>query len=149
MINFTVIIYLVKDYEREINKQVAILKKHGIDSNILPATYTLPATGELKNAEDGVFIKFYLEYKDILSVGDKIVYYSANKGVIKYIIPDGEEPFTDFRPNESIDAFVGVRSINARMVSSTLLVGSLTKLMVELDRSCKDIAGIPWDESEL
>lgn len=140
---------LVKTYERNINSRKAILKKYGIDPNVLPATNTLPATGKLKNADDGVYIEFFLEYKDVLSVGDKIVYYSANKGVIKYIVPEGQEPYTDFRPNETIDAFVGVRSINARMVCSTLLIAALSKLMVELDRTCKDIAGIKYDDSEI
>ena len=60
------------------------------------------------------------------------------------MIPEGEEPYTEFRPNEKIDAFVSIGSINGRMVCSTPLVGSISKLMVELDRSCKDIAGIPY-----
>ena len=33
------------------------------------------------------------------------------------------------------------------MVTSTMSYGALQKLMVELDRTCKDIAGIPYDDS--
>ena len=140
---------IVKSYENGITKNKSILKKFDIDTNVLPSTSTLTPIGKLKNAEDSVVIEFFLEYKDIMAIGDKLVYYSANKGVTKYIIPDGKEPYTDFRPNETIDAFVGIASINKRMVTSTVVAGSLNKLMIELDRSCKDIAGIPWSEEKL
>ena len=44
-------------------------------------------------------------------MGDKVVFYSANKGILKNIIPDGQEPYTNARPEEKIDAtfFVGGR----------------------------------------
>ena len=41
-------------------------------------------------------------YVDKMSIGDKLIYWSANKGVIKDIIPKGLEPYTDFRPDEEI-----------------------------------------------
>ena len=70
-----------------------------------------------------------------------------NKAVIKNVIPSDKAPYTDFRPNEEVSAFVSVTSIQKRQVTSTLSYGALQKLMVELDRSCKDIAGIPYDDS--
>ena len=84
---------------------------------------------------------------DTVGVGDKVVYFSANKAVEKNIIPLGKEPYTDFRPRESVDAFVSEVSIDKRMVTSTIIYGSLQKLMIELDRSVKDIMGIPYDDS--
>ena len=92
-------------------------------------------------------MEFYVEYLDTVGVGDKIVYNSANKAVEKNIFPVGKEPYTAFRPNEKIDAFVGDTSISKRLVTSTFIYGSLQKLMVELDRSVKDIMGIPYDDS--
>ena len=83
----------------------------------------------------------------MFNIGDKVVYYSANKAVEKALIPEGKEPYTDFRPNEPIDAFVSGTSIDKRIVSSTLIIGGLQKLMIELDRSVKDIMGIPYDDS--
>ena len=80
---------------------------------------------------------------------DKIVYDRANKSVIKDQIPEGKEPYTEFRPNESIYAFVSEVSIDKRMVTSTVIVGAMNKLLVELDRSVKDIMGIPYDDSKV
>ena len=60
-----------------------------------------------------------------------------------------DAPYTDFRPNEPIEAFVSQTSIDKRMVTSTMVYGSLQKLMVELDRSVKDMAGIPYDDSKV
>ena len=91
----------------------------------------------------------YIKYNDNVSVGDKIVFYSANKGTIKYIIPKADEPYTSFRPNEKIDSFMSLSSISGRMTCSIPIFAATSKLMVELDRSIKDLAGIPYDESKL
>lgn len=138
---------LVKQYEKPISDLRKKLKEENIDVTGLPANYPLEATGKLKGAADGVLIEFYVEYYDKLGIGDKITYNAANKAVIKNIIPKGKEPYTDLRPNEHISAFVSVTSIDKRMVTSTMSYGALQKLMVELDRTCKDIAGIPYDDS--
>lgn len=138
---------LVKQYEKPITDLRKKLKEENIDVSGLPANYPLEATGKLKGAADGVLIEFYVEYYDKLGIGDKITYNAANKAVIKNIIPKGKEPYTDLRPNEHISAFVSVTSIDKRMVTSTMSYGGLQKLMVELDRTCKDMAGIPYDDS--
>lgn len=140
---------IVKAYESNIKKREKLLKSYGISTRDLPPTYKLAPAGKLKNCEDGVFIEFYLKYQDLMSVGDKLVYFSANKGVVKYIIPKGKEPYTDFRKNEPIDAFISIRSVNARMVCSIPIYGAGAKLMVELDRTCKDMAGILYDDSKI
>ena len=138
---------LVKQYERPINELQKRLKEEGIEDVDLPANYPLEATGKLKKASDGVVIEFYVEYLDIVGVGDKITYNAANKAVISKVIPEGLEPTTDFRPNEPISAIVSVTSIQKRMVQSTVTYGAIQKLMVELDRTCKDMVGIPYDDS--
>ena len=126
-----------------------IYKKNNLDISQIPAHYSLPPTGKLKKAQDAVLIEFYVEYKDTVGIGDKVVYFAANKAVEKNIIPKGLEPYTDFRPNEKIDAFVSEVSIDKRIVTSSLFMGSLQKLMIELDRSVKDIMGIEYDDSEV
>jgi 8-oxo-dGTP pyrophosphatase MutT (NUDIX family) len=140
---------LVRKYERPIHELKAKLKQEGIDYSTLPADYPLDATGKMKNSYDSVLIEFYVEYNDIVGVGDKITYNAANKAIISKVIPEGKEPYTDFRPNEHISAFVSVTSIQKRMVQSTVTYGAIQKLMVELDRTCKDIAGIPYDDSQV
>ena len=64
------------------------------------------------------------------------------------MIPIGQEPYTDRRPNEKIGAFVSETSISKRIVDSTVVTGALQTLMIELGRACKDILGIPYDDSE-
>jgi hypothetical protein len=140
---------IVKDYEKPIKELKAKLEANNMPTNMLPATYALEPTGKLKKAQEAVFIEFYIEYLDIVGVGDKIVYNSANKAVEKAIFPVGKEPYTSFRPNEKIDAFVSDTSISKRLVTSTIIYGSIQKLMIELDRSVKDIMGIPYDDKEV
>lgn len=138
---------VVKEYEKPLVELEKILSKNNIDTSQIPAHYSLPPTGKLKKAQNAIVIEYYVEYLDTVGVGDKVVYFSANKAVEKNLIPLGKEPYTEFRPNEPIDAFVSETSIDKRMVTSTPIYGSLQKLMIELDRSVKDIMGIPYDDS--
>lgn len=138
-----------EDYERPIKALKNKLDKEKILSSTLPASYKLPATGKLKRAVDGVLIEIYVEVYDIMAVGDKLVYDRANKGILKDIIPADQAPYTEFRPNEEISGFANVSSFNNRMVSSPLKIGALNKLLIELDRSCKDILGIEYDDSKV
>ena len=129
-------------YEKDIEAKKKVMKKYGIDTSSLPANYKLPATGKLKNAENGVLIEFYLRYEDKMAVGDKLIYYSALKGVIKDIFPEGKEPSSSFRPDEKIHSFLAVGSVNGRMVTSILINGGINKYLIELSRKCKEIAGM-------
>lgn len=136
---------IVVDYEKEIKKQKAMYKKYGAPGmNTLDPDYKMEPTGIMKNNTDGVTIVFYIKYNDMLSVGDKCVAQSANKGVVKNIFPEGKEPFSEYRPNESIHALFAARSFNARMVTSVWISGAINKCMIELDRQVKEIMGIEW-----
>lgn len=139
----------VEKYERGVKRTASVYKKYGLDPATLPPTSKVTAQGKAKGIEDGVKIIFYISFLDTLTVGDKIVFYSANKGVIKYIIPEDQEPYTDFRKDESIGSFMSLSSISGRMTCSIALVAATNKLMIELDRSIKDIAGIPYDVKKL
>ena len=140
---------IVADYEAPLQKLAKTLSGHELNTSEIPAHYKLDPIGKLKKARDSILIEFYVEYVDTVGVGDKIVYYSANKAVEKSVIPKGKEPYTDFRPREHIDAFVSEVSIDKRMVTSTIIYGALQKLMIELDRSVKDIMDIPYDDSQV
>nr|DAO78209.1 MAG TPA: DNA-directed RNA polymerase subunit alpha [Caudoviricetes sp.] len=139
----------VSKYESELNKTKKLYDKYNIDSTGLQSAGKAINTGKTKNVKDGVKIIFYIKYIDNMSIGDKITFYSANKGVIKYLIPKGQEPTSTFRPTEHIDTFSSMGSINARMTCSIPIVCAINKLMVELDRSVKDIAGIPYDVNKI
>ena len=85
-----------------------------------------------------------MEYHDKLSVGDKISNLNANKNIIMSQYSNEDAPYTDFRPNEPIDAVNSCSAIDGRMICSPFLVGGLNKLMIELWRKCCDILGIKW-----
>ena len=103
----------------------------------------------MKNASDGVLITIYMGYEDKYSIGDKLVYWSANKGVCKDIFPLGEEPYSLDRPNEKLHALVSIASANGRMVTSIQNIGIINRLLIEATRKAKDICGIEYDENLL
>lgn len=135
---------VVKNYEKPIKSIKKTMDKYGLDSNRIDASDKLESSGKLKNVEDGVLIEFYLKYEDRMSVGDKIVYYSALKGVVKDIFPIGKEPTTPFRPNEPLGSLLSSGSVNGRMVCSVKVVLAINKVLVELDRAVKEKLGIKW-----
>lgn len=139
---------LVNDYEKDINEKKNKMKEYGIEETyMLPSTETLPPTGKLKKAADGVMIVFYMRYDNKFSRGDKMIYYAALKGVCKDIFPAGKEPYTDLRPKEKIHSLQGISGCNGRMVTSVLITGGINKLLIELSRHCKDILGIPYKDN--
>ena len=141
---------VVQAYESEIKKvkKAAKTSMNNAAANIEP-DYKLTPTGKMKGIPNHVLIEFYLRYDDKMSVGDKIVYYSALKGVTKDIFPEGKEPRSEFRPDEPIDTLLSVESINGRMVGSIISTGCINKILVELGRKSREIMGLPQiDEFE-
>ena len=140
---------MVKAYEAPIKELKKKLESEGIPTGTLPATYSLPSVGKLKRADDALYIEFYVQHDDIVGVGDKIVFFAANKAIIRHVVPDELSPYTDYRKNEPISAFVSVVSINKRMVTSTLVNGAINKILIEMDRKIKEKAGIPFDDTQV
>lgn len=134
---------IVRSYEAEINRKKALYKKHKIPgANTLDPTSAMPPTGKLKNT-NGVRIEFYVKYFDNMGIADKLVAQSANKGTIKYIFPEGDEPYSEFDPSKIIHAVFSFRSFNARMVTSPIVSGAINKGLVNLDEQVKKIMGLP------
>ena len=138
--------------EAEKESKVTLKKLESLkinDPTITGSTIKLQPIGKLKNCENCVLIEYYLEYHDIMALGDKLSYWSANKGTVHNIVPSELAPYTDFRPDEEISAFTGISSINKRQIASNVIVGSLNKLMIELGRSVREELGIAPIENEL
>lgn len=135
----------VNKYNGPVDRMKSKLSKLGIDGSQYGTSGVLPPVGKLKHCEGKVLVEFYIKYYDKMSVGDKLVYFSALKGVVKEIFPEGKEPYSEYRPDEKVHSFLPVGSINARMVSSVLTLGSINKVLIELDRHVKDIMGVKWD----
>lgn len=136
---------IVTSHEAEIRKLKKVMTKYKTDDiESFEPDYKLEPTGILKDCPDGVKIVIYIKYFDKMSVGDKLVHWSALKGVTRYIPPKGKEPYSEFRPDEEVSAFLALGSINARMVTSIKIVGAINKGLIELDRAVKEIMGIPY-----
>lgn len=134
---------VVNSYENEIRDKKKVYKNHNVPyENTLDPDYTMTSTGKLKNVVNGVLIEFYVKYYDFMGVGDKLTLQSANKGVCKMVFPEGQEPYSEFRPEEKVHALAASRSFNARMVTSPIVSGALNKGLIELDRAVKAIMGI-------
>lgn len=141
---------LCKKYEKDIKSKKNIMNKHKIDQlEELDADYKLPATGKLKDAGDGVKIIFYLKYNDRMSIGDKLINWSANKGVVKYIMPAGKEAYVLDRPEEKIHCLVSIDSCNGRMVTSIQNIGVQNRLLIEAANKAKQMAGLPVNYNNL
>lgn len=100
------------------------------------AEKTEAAYGKIKNeyVGDGVLIEFYIRHKDIIKKGDKTTNYCALKGVVSNVIPEGQEPWSEFRPDEDVDAFISPLSILARKTPSMYITLFGNKIIVELKR---------------
>lgn len=96
--------------------------------------------GKIKGEEvDGIFIEIYIEYHDKAGVGDKVTYFTALKTIISDVIPKGQEPFSEYRPDENIDAIFSPLSINSRMTTDVFNAMLLGKALIELKRQVKKI----------
>ena len=138
---------IVSEYERKENRKAnqiakyddALAKQYKVDK--------LSQDGKLKNVEDGVLIEIYVNYKDDFSVGDKLIFLGAQKGVAKEVIQEGYEPTSSYRPNEPIEAISSMVSYDKRMCCAPLQYTLMGKGLVELDRQVKDIMGIKQEYS--
>lgn len=143
---------IFKAYEKKINSERKVMESYGCMSQAamtFPTTDKLEQTGKLKNCEDGVLIEIYMKYEDVMSVGDKMTYYSALKGVVKGIFDKGKEPRSSFRPNEEIHTLLSTDGMIARMTTAVILQASINKFLIEMSRYVKDKLEIPYSEDIL
>lgn len=140
---------IVSAYYAKINRKKTILNKYDKTDSIVKAGVLLDEAadktetsfdGHIKGRYvDGVLIEFYVKYKDVIGVGDKIAFFSALKSVTGEVIEEGYEPYSEFRPDEEVSAFIGPSAILARQVPSTMITILGNKCLVELKRKLKEI----------
>ena len=136
---------IVTEYEKKENKRANQVAKYDETLSKQYKAQKLDQEGKLKAVEDGVLIEFFINYKDDFSVGDKLIFLGAQKGVAKEVIPAGQEPTSSYRPDEPIDAIASMLSFDKRMCAAPLQYTLMGKALVELDRQVKDIMGIKYD----
>ena len=139
---------IVDAHFKENRKKRAILDKYDNTSSVfkMGTLYDKPTeplkTPSIKGINTDVLIEVYIAHDDEASVGDKLVDYGACKQIISEVIPEGLEPYSEFRPEESIDVFQAPSSILKRMVPSLVVNAAGNKVLIELKTACRKI----WEE---
>ena len=143
---------IVKNYWNRIKKRNAVLDKNANknDLNYYKAGQVISEVAEVVRpskankvagnlVKDGqVLIIFYIKYKVAASKGDKIVA-SVCKGVISHVIEEGLEPYSEYRPDESIDTIIAPLAVAARKVPAIFLNIFGNKLLIELKRQLAEM----------
>ena len=137
----------VRDYERPIKERLKDFQANGINikdlttMNELPEQ-TEPINGKIKGVkmnDNEVLIEFYIQTIDKFSVGDKITYSTALKGINQSLIPLGKEPYLASDPDIKIDAFMSVSGYYSRMTNSFALALALNNVLLVAEKKISDI----------
>lgn len=132
---------IVQQYFDRSNSKKKFLEKYDNSEGIMKAGYLLTdSTEPIKNRYNtikgykgiDVLIEIYIEHSDVMGVGDKIALYGPNKQIVSEIVPAGYEPYSEFRPDEPIEALCSPGTVARRMVTSSLVVMAANKCMKEL-----------------
>jgi hypothetical protein len=141
---------IVKEYYADIKQEKNMVDKYDKSSGVYKAGVlfnepsektTMTNDGKVKGVEvnEGVYFEFYIKYTDKVGIGDKLTFFSALKSIVSEIIPEGYEPYTEYRPNEEISSFVAPGAVLARMTPSVLPTMFCNKVLVELKNKLKTI----------
>jgi len=143
---------IVKSYYRRVNKKINILDKYSNEGDSsyyksgnliteVPEKITPNIQGKIRGTkvDEGVLVVFYIEYKDLMSKGDKSCSEFALKGIVSHVIEEGLEPYSEFRPEEEISTFVAPLAVSARKTPSLFLAMFGNKLLIEAKNQLREI----------
>ena len=134
---------IVGDYNKRISAKAKFLDKYKNegDNDYYKCSQIMTHTTEKVDAkfgkvmglqvDEGVIIRFHIKHKDVIKKGDKVSNFCAMKGVTSHIMPEGQEPWSEFRPDEEISAIVAPLSISARKTPSILRFLWGNKVLIE------------------
>ena len=92
---------------------------------------------------DGVLIRFFVETRSRMGIGDKTSLSVALKNIVADIIPRGREPVSDHRPETPVDIVMSPMSVVSRMTQDFFLLMWTNKVLVELKERIREIADPP------
>lgn len=141
---------IVKSYYNKIEKKDKLLSKYDNSNPVVKCGVLLTEAakktepniyGVIKGQKvtDGVLIELYIQHIDVFGVGDKLVWFTALKGECCEVIPEGYEPYSEFRPEEEVSGTISENAILARMTPSIILTVIGNKLQIELKRKLEEI----------
>lgn len=101
------------------------------------------------DAEDCVIFEFYITFIDEVSDGDKLVHQNANKATECDMIPEGYEPYSEFRPYEEVSIIIAPSAILQRGTPSIIPTMLFYKALIELKRKhYKILTGEDWNDKQ-
>lgn len=142
---------IVKKYYKDINDKKNFVSKYDTENGSIVKCGLLlnETTGKVEpniygvikgqKVQDSVLIEFYIEHGDIMGVGDKLAYFTALKSIVGEVIPEGYEPYSEFRPEEEVSSIIGPSAVLKRQVPSITLTLLCNKVIVELKRKLEEI----------
>jgi len=134
----------LQDLINKYNQNIESRKKELVKKGIHTSAIKLKAIGQQKETKingtefEGVLIVFYITHKDTLSVGDKLVYGTALKGIVTKVAPDDEAAYSEFRKNEIIDGCLACSGVPSRMTMDIFAMMYTNKALIELGRWIHD-----------
>ncbi len=133
---------LINDYIRTVKsakKRIDSLNLAQPPNIILPSVDLIKSDRILNTTVSGILIELYIQHDNRNDVGSKITLESASKTVVSKIIPRGEEPFSEFRPDEPIDVIFSPLSVVSRMTMDIMSLMFAHKVLKELKRTVQKI----------
>ena len=139
----------VKNVIKKINKHnierqkniTKYMKLSDSEIEITPIDKVESKYGKIKGVDvgDGILIEFYISHDVAMGIGDKLTFYTALKGVTCKVCEEGYEPYSEFRPDEEISAFLSPISELARMTKSLDINLFGNKVLIEGKRAIAKI----------
>lgn len=148
---------LVSEYWKGIKEKKKLISQYKIEDPAKTGNLYMyedgpikPLNGKIKgyDIEDGILIFIYITYHNPFSIGDKLVNFSALKGVCTEILPLGSEFYSEFRPNEEISAYFPAGGMLKRMVPSVVPTMFGNKVLIELKRKLGEMYLGNYDYSQ-
>lgn len=141
---------LLIDYRSKIQHIGKVLNKYDKSDGIVKAGYMnrRPETdvkdkyGKIKGVETDILIEFYVKHVYNLSIGDKIILYSANKNTISKVIPNDQRGWSEGNPDDPIQGAISPSPLSKRFLASVPTVLANTTCLMELKRKILKI----WNE---
>lgn len=133
---------IIKDYVKRVKGKKAKIDSVSTDSPpniILPSVEKINSNRILNNTINGILIEFYIKHETGMSIGDKVTMQTASKTIVSTIIPDDEEPYSSFRPEENIDVIFSPLSVVSRMTMDLVNIMTASKVLIELKRKVDEI----------
>ena len=146
---------IVGDYYKKIDRKNRILNKYDKEGKTVKCGLMMTESsgktepdryGNIRGIKvnDGVAIEFYIKHSEPLEVGSKVANFSPLKNVVSEVIPLGYEPYSEHRPDESVDTIISPSSILNRMVSSVVPTIFGNKVIIELKEKLREM----WNKNE-